>query len=250
MNNRTQSITFLFCAVAVIFVAPTGQGKTIYQDHFGGEAGSQIHGRSPDTMNETGEAYTTLAPISQLQVNGSGEAGTTGTGGVAWLPLPPLSPGDVITLTTSVRPASNMSNFIAVGFSDGTSDLITNGTVWALLFGNGASNQGRIVIRSGTGENGVLYKSGTREPGWEEAAASTLTLSYNTRTGNLKVSLGPDTLFDGPIAFNDVADTPAPISALSHVTLQWFDQNPVSHPEAGIFDSLQVEITPASPETH
>jgi len=234
----------------MILATGAGYAKTIYQDDFGGEAGSQLQGRSPDTVNATGDTYTTLAPTSQLQVNGAGSAGTTGTGGVAWLPLPELSPGDVINLIATVRPASNTSNFIAVGFSDGTSDLITNGTVWALLFGNGASNQGRVVVRSGKGEKGVLYKSGTREPGWEEAAASTLTLSYNTRTGNLKVSLGPDDLFDGPIAFDDAADTPAPVSALSHVTLQWFDQNPVSHPEAGFFDSLQVEIIPASAETH
>lgn len=247
MNIRT-SITA--CAAAVLIATGTGHGKTIYQDGFGGEAGSQLQGRSPDTVDATGNTYTTLAPTSQLQVNGSGSAGTTGTGGVAWLPLPELSPGDVITLTAGLRPASNTSNFIAVGFSDGTSDLITNGTVWALLFGNGASNQGRIVVRSGKGENGVLYKSGTREPGWEEATTSTLTLCYNTRTGNLKVSLGPDTVFDGPLAFNDAVDTPAPISALSHVTLQWFDQNPVSHPEAGIFDSLKVEISPDSAETH
>jgi len=227
-----------------------GQGKTIYQDNFGGDAGSLLQGRSPDTVNTTGDTYTTLAPTSQLQVTGSGWAGTTGSGGVAWLPLPALSSGDVITLTAGLKPASNASNFIAVGFSNGTSDLITNGSVWALLFGSGAPGQGRVVIRSGMGENGVLYKSATREPAWEDSAESILTLVYNTRTGNLRVSLGSDTLFDGPISYNDAADTPAPISALSHVTLQWFDQNPISDPNAGSIDSLQVEISPAPTTTH
>lgn len=64
------------------------------------------------------------------------------------------------------------------------------------------------------------------------------------------VSLGLDVLFEGPIAYDDAVGSAAPISVLSHVTLQWFDQNSLSDPDPGFIESLKVEITPASAGAH
>ncbi len=250
MNKTTPFIAFSLCALASLSVPLEGRGEIVYRDDFDGPAGSLIEKRSPVPVNKTGNVYAVVGSPTQLQVDGSGCAVTTGEGGIMHIALPDIAAGDVLTLTARIRPASLSGNWMGVGFTDGTSDLVTSGAAWALLNGSGAPNQGVVVVRSGLGENGILYKSSAREAAWDDAAASTLVLVYHTATGNLKVSLGTDTLFDGPVAFDDVAATPAPVSGLSHVTIQWFAQNQLSSPDPGFLDSLQVEISPASAETH
>ncbi len=244
MKTQPLASPLAVCAALTLLVTGAVQATVIYQDNFDGASGSLLQGRSPNLVNTTGNTYTTLAPTSQLQVNGSGWLGTTGTGGVAWLALPTISSGDVITLTVSMRPASTTSNFIAVGFSDGTSDLITKGTAWALLRGSGNANQGQVLVRSGNGTSGVLYNPGTQEPDWGGASPSTMTLIYNTGTGNLQARLGATTLFNGIIDYNGVTDTPAPLSALTHVSIQWLSENSLSSGTPGYVDSLQVDVVP------
>lgn len=244
MKNQIPAFALSVCAALALLATNAAQATVIYQDDFSGTAGSQLQGRSPNLVNTTGNTYTTLAPTNQLQINGSGWLGTTGSGGVAWLALPAISLGDTITLTVSLRPESTTSNFIAIGFSDGTSDLISKGTAWALLRGGGAANAGQVLVRSGNGTNGVLYNPGTQEPTWGGSSPSTMTLIYNTGTGNLQAKLGAATLFNGIIDYNGVTDTPAPLSALTHVSIQWLSENSLSSGSPGYVDSLQVDVVP------
>lgn len=230
------------CMASLWIGCHAGRCETIYSDNFDGAAGSLIQGRSPDSANKTGNTYTTIGSPTQLQVDGSGSAVTTGEGGIMHIALPEVKSGDVVSVTARIRPASISGNWIGVGFTDGSSDLVTNGTAWVLLNGSGTSEQGRVVVRSGMGDKGVLYKSPSREAAWDDSGASTLTLVYDTRTGNFKVSFGTDTLFERPIAYNDVPETPAPLSALSHVSVQWFAQNSVSTPDPGLVESLKVDV--------
>lgn len=246
MTRTTPLLAFSLCVLASLFAAPAGRGEIVYQDDFDGPAGSLIEKRSPTPVNKTGNAYSVVGSPTQLLVDGSGNAVTNGEGGILHIELPGVVSGDVLTVTAKIRPASLTGNWMGVGFTDGTSDLVTCGAAWALLNGSGPANQGTVVVRSGLGDKGILYRSPAREPGWDDSAASTLVLVYTTTTGNLKVTLGADTLFDGQIAFDDSPATPAPISALSHVTIQWFAQNPLSDPEPGLVDSLQVEVDSAS----
>jgi len=233
------------CVAMTLFAAGIGQSSIIYQDDFEGDAGSLIQGRSPDAVDATGTTYTTIGSPNQLQLNGAGSVVTIGRGGIMHILLPEISEGDVITLTAQVRPFSTADNWIGLGFTDGEADLVQSGVAWVLLNGDGSKNKGKIVVRSGLGESGMLYKSLSCEPTWVDGVPSTLIIVYNTRTGNLQVSLGGSNLFERLISYNDIAETPAPLSSLSHVTIQWFNQNSRDMPDPGCLDSLQVEIDPA-----
>lgn len=69
-------------------------------------------------------------------------------------------------------------------------------------------------------------------------------LTYTVATGNLKVELGTQTVFQGLIAYGGVADTAAPLSALNYFTFQWNTQLNDASATPGYFDSIKVSVVP------
>ncbi len=242
---KTIRSKFLFRSLGLALLLPlTSQAAVIYQDDFAGTAGSLLNGRSPNVTNTTGNTYTAT---STLEVNGSGRAVITSGSGFASIALPTINLSDTITITASIRPQNNASsdNWIGLGFGSSAAAMTTSGTAWAILRGGFThANQGRVSIFSGNNTAGQVYGSSAQEPTWGGSSPSTMTLTYVVGTGNLTVALGAATLFDGIIDYGGVADTAAPLSALSQFTIQWNNQDVSTNPTPGFVDSYSLEIIP------
>jgi hypothetical protein len=199
---------------------------TVYEDDFSGTAGVSLNGRSPNVVNMTGNTYTTQ--FGNFQLDGNGRLWLVGSGtGTGWarIALPSGQSGSVIVTEIILRPKnldSTRGNWIGVGLSTdsatGMGDTASGGVAWALLRGHTSNAAGKIEIYSGYGTVDSLYATGAgSEAGFQGNNPSTLKLTYTVSTGNLKVELGGIEKFNGLIAFGGTADTPAPISALSHL---------------------------------
>ena len=132
-------------AVCCCAVAPGFAQTTIYQDDFSG-ADSPLNGTTPD-VSTTGASWV-AAPT--FEDDGDSVAGNLG--GSATLSFTPVD-GSVYTLETSIRDIVGDTDWFAVGFASGQSDVnngdsrfITNtveGLAWALYRGaqSGTTNQ-------------------------------------------------------------------------------------------------------------
>jgi hypothetical protein len=224
------------------------RGVTVYEDDFSGAAGTSLDGRSPNLVNVTGNTYTTQN--GNFELNGDERLWLVGTGtgnGWARIALPSALSSDVIVTELVLRPriATNNNNWIGIGLSTNSDVAMNNttsgGVAWVLLRGNASTNAGRIEVSSGYGAFGSLYTSAASESGFQGNDPSTLKLTYTVATGNLKVELGGIEKFNGLIAFGGAANTPAPLSAISHLLFQFNTQNRSStFGNAGYIDYLKV----------
>jgi len=247
MKNLSHTFSLSVCAAVALFAPSIVRATIIYQDDFSGTAGSLMQGRSPDVVNTTGDTYTSSS--SSYQVNGSGlMVATPAAAGQVNLALPAISLGDVITLTASIRPAG--TGWIALGFTQNSSSSLSGaGSAWALLNGEGSANAGKVAVWSGPGttSGSRVYLSSSAESGYNGASPSTFTLSYNTGTGIIDVSLGGITVYNGSLSYNGVAGAAAPLSALQFAEIQFFGQNAGSSATPGYVDNFTVAVT-AVPE--
>lgn len=216
----------------------------IYEDDFNGDAGTLLSGRAPDIANTTGNTYV-AAP--SLELDGAGNAVSTSGGGVASIALPTINDGDVITVTAAVRPVSSgdPGNWIGFGFSpDPNKGLWDRGAAWIFLRGGPASKrQGLLNVSSGPGiEAERVYISAEQEPEWAGLGATLLTLTYAVSTGKLTATIGTHTVFDDIISYGGQAKTPAPMSELQNVVLQWHRQGTPGGPPVGWIESFSVSI--------
>jgi hypothetical protein len=204
---------------------------TVYEDDFSGAVGTSLNGRSPNLVNVTGNTYTTQS--GGLELSGGGllwAVGDTTTSAYAIIELPSVRIEDTIKMEMVIRPRGNANNWMGVGLHDGSSVNMQNrAAAWSLLRGQPEGRGGQIAVYSGRGTNGVLYTSTATESGFEGANPSTLTLTYTVSAGNLKVELGGITKHDGVIAYQNIANTPAPLSAITHVVLQFNAQYSSTH---------------------
>jgi len=219
----------------------------VYEDDFSGAAGTSLNGRSPNLVNVTGNTYTTVGGIFELDGNGRLWLVGSGTGnGWARIALPSALSSDVIVTELVLRPrvSTNIANWIGIGLSTnsdvGMGNTTSGGVAWVLLRGNASTAAGRIEVSSGYGAVGPLYTSTVSESGFQGNNPSTLKLTYTVATGNLKVELGGIEKFNGLIAFGGTANTPAPLSAISHLLFQFNTQNRSTQLNSGYIDYLKV----------
>lgn len=217
----------------------------VYEDDFSGAAGTSLNGRSPNLVNVTGNTYT--VQTGTLELSGGGvlwAVGSTTTTAHATIKLPSNRIDDTIKIEMVFRPRGDVAgNWMGVGLHDGSSvNMQGRAVAWALLRGQPAVQGGRMAVYSGRGNNGILYTSTATESGFEGADPSTLTLTYAVSTGNFKVELGGITKHDGVIAYQNNANTPAPLNDLTHVTLQFNAQHVSTHPSGlpAYIDYLKV----------
>ena len=242
-------------AAAALFLANTGNATVIYLDNFGGTVGTNIDGRTPDVTDTTGFTYVATNGGSPLVVDGGGRVVSINGEGAMNIALPTITSDQVITITLQLRPQqASVDNWIAVGLkADTTGNQLSNGTAWALLGGFPAEGAGSAQVFSGDATAGPLFSANpVASAGLSKV--STLTLVYNTTTGNLKVDLssinGSATLFNGIISYGGTANTPAPLSAVQALGVQWFKQNTSNGgvADAGYVDSLKVDVRAVSSE--
>jgi hypothetical protein len=220
----------------------SAQATVIFEDNFTGASGTLLNGRSPNLVNTEGNTYT--APTSLL-LNGSGWAVSTNGSGSASIAMPTLTANETVIMTAVLRPRNTANNWMGFGFTDVVGSLATEGIAWAFLRGGTHSNGGRVTVNSGDGTTGALYSSTAAEVGWAGATdPSTMKITYTVGTGNMKVELGTQTVFEGLIAYNGAAGTPAPLEALNYFTFQWSSQNIDTSAAPGYFDSIKVEVIP------
>jgi hypothetical protein len=225
-----------------------GYKGVVYEDDFSGAAGTSLNGRSPNLVNITGNTYTTQ--FGNFQLDGSGNLWAVGTGtGSAFyrIALPRVQNDDIIVTELVLRPrvSTNINNWVGIGLSTNSATGMANntsgGVAWVFLRGNVFSSAGRIQVYSGYGLLGDLYGSASSESGFEGDNPSTFKLTYTVSTGNLKVELGGIEKFNGIISFGGTANTPAPLSAISHLILQFNAQQLSSAgTDAGYIDYLKV----------
>jgi hypothetical protein len=227
---------FLFAVTGLSFPAQAG---IIYQDNFAGTAGTLLNGRSPNVVNTGGKTYTAS---TSLLLNGAGWAVSTNGTGSASIALPALTPSDTVIMTAVFRPRNTVNNWMGFGLSRDPLALSTDGTAWAYLRGGTHSNSGRVVIASGNGTTGQLYASTAAEAGFQDANPSTMKITYTVGTGNMKVELGANKVFEGLIAYGGTNNTPAPLSAIDHFSFQWSSQLASTSPTPGFLDSITVEV--------
>jgi hypothetical protein len=221
----------------------------VYEDDFSGAAGTSLDGRSPNLVNVTGNTYSTQS-VGNFQLNGSGRLWLEGSGtGTGWarIALPSALSSDVIVTELVLRPrvSTNIANWIGIGLSTNSDvsmgSTTSGGVAWVLLRGNASTAAGRIEVFSGYGTVDSLYNTGAgSEAGFEGDNPSTLKLTYTVATGNLKVELGGIEKFNGLIAFGGTANTPAPLSAISHLLFQFNVQNRSTQLNPGYIDYLKV----------
>jgi len=238
MNTKLKSV------LLVAGLSLSAQAAIIYQDDFSGTAGSLLNGRAPNVVNTTGNTYTAA---SVLELNGSGRAVSSNGGGYASIALPAVTEDDVVVMEAVFRPRSSNDNWMAFGLAkESAADLTNHGTAWVNLRGGPHANGGRVTVFSGNATSGQLYQTATPpEAGWAGATdPSTMKITYTVKTGNMKVELGANTVFEGLIDYNGVADTPAPLSAIDHFTLQWSGQDLSTSATPGYFDSVTVSVIP------
>jgi len=218
---------------------------TVYEDDFAGAAGTSLNDRSPNLVNVTGNTYT--VQTGTLELSGGGVLWAVGgdiTTAHATIELPSNRIDDTIKIEMVFRPRGDVAgNWMGVGLRDGSGLNMQNRAVaWSLLRGQPTGQAGRMAVYSGLGNNGILYTSTATESGFEGANPSTLTLTYAVSTGNFKVELGGITKHDGVIAYQNNANTLAPLSAITHVVLQFNAQYSSTHPSAlpAYIDYLKV----------
>ena len=245
--KKSTSLSLGALAAAALFIANTGNATVIYQDNFSGTIGTSINGRTPDVTDTTGFKYVADAA---LVVSGDGRVVSINGAGAMNIALPTIISDQVITITLQLRPQSSVANWIAVGLkADTTGNQLSNGTAWALLGGSPAYPVGSAQVFSGAATAGPLFGAGSL-PSAGLSNDSTMVLAYNTTSGNLKVDLssinGSATLFNGIIAYGGIANTPAPLSAVQALGIQWDNQNNSGGDWAdiGYVKSLTVDVVP------
>jgi hypothetical protein len=242
--TKTLHPLFAAMAIATFVISPAANAQIVYQDNFDGIAGTTLNGRSPDVVNTTGNTWT---GSTTLVTSGSGLAVSTLASGVLSIAMPTITLDDVITMTAVLRPRNTVNNFLAFGLSRSAGALSGEGTAWAFLRGGTHANGGMVVANSGSGSTGLLYQTpgdSLPQAGFEGINPSTMTLTYTVLTGNLKVQLGLNTVFEGLIDYGGVADTPAPLDTMTHFSLQWNSQLLDTNANPGYFDSVTVSVVP------
>ncbi len=236
MNLKLKSV------LLVAGLCLSAQAAVVYQDDFTGVAGSLLNGRSPNLVNTEGKTYTAT---DTLQLDGNGLAVSTSGAGSASIAMPALTANDTVVMTAVFRPRSSSNNWMGFGLARDPAALTGDGAVWVLVRGGPHSNGGIVSISSGPGTAGNVYATlaGTQpEAGFEGINPSTLKITYIVKTGHMKVELGVNTVFEGLIAYNGTAGTPAPLDAIDYFTFQWNAQLTSTSPTPGYFDSITVEV--------
>ena len=228
---------FLF---SIAGLCPLARAAVIYQDDFTGDAGTLLNGRAPNVFTATTNTYTAA---TVLQLDGSGRCVSGNGGGYASIALPALTSNDVIVIEGVFRPwnSANVNNWLGFGLAGDPGGITGTGTAWAYLRGGNKSNQGQVTVFSGNGIAGQLYVSTSAEPGFGGLNPSTLKITYTVKTGNMKVELGTNTVFEGLIAYGGTTNTPAPLSAMDYFTMTWSAGDTAAGANPAFFDSITVK---------
>lgn len=218
--------------------------RVIFEDDFSGDPGTPLNGREPAIANTDSKTYVTYPGIVLLGERRMGTLGRRNWGGIE---LPPLSGTETlgietIVVTIELRPANSdgADNWMGVGFTDRSGDLIGFGAPWVLL--SGGDLGGKVSVFSGPATEGTLYASSQREPTAQGESPSILKLTYNVGSGDLRVELGEATVFNGVISYKGKPSSPVPLDALRYVSFEWYDQDTSADELPGFISKLKVEV--------
>ncbi|MFA7345234.1 MAG: hypothetical protein WC003_13100 [Terrimicrobiaceae bacterium] len=218
IQNCKKMVSTLIAGVVLAGLAGSVSAQTIiYSDGFTGSAGS-LNGRAPETRSGTdggsGSATWVTSGPGTISLTGGGMASIPVVGGgspsYATLPFVPTS-GKVYELTVDLNPinAAN-SNWLAMGFSSGTTPSIANSVPWMLYREEGdgnAFNQGTSSTFGSFGTVGstsdpmkITFTLDTTQAAWS-ATLSVFNLTTQTAvvvgtpTFNYGGSLGIQSVF-------------------------------------------------------
>lgn len=148
--------TSLLPTLLIFFAIQCASGEIIFQDNFAQPAGSVTN--SVPAIDVQGQGWQLPPGRSAFYLDGHGHISDTGTNGaVACVPLIPIGPHGLMTLTAMIQLPTDPTQWFGMGLANSNTVLIGSGSQsgpWVRIYGGG-----EIILYGGTGANNPLTVS-------------------------------------------------------------------------------------------